>query len=203
LHEEIKGAGTRYGEPDHMAAMVAECKDRLEAAGISPVAYRGGHYAYAPFMNRLLENNAILIDCSCAPGMDYPDREAIWTAAELSGYYLPDNPRAPGTGQARSRVFEIPIGSDGAGSAYANILHVEQSELENLKRVWAAIRERATSMERPQIVHSLFHTGSMGQPELGERFMRFLDFVPENGGAFVTTVEAKAAYDHAMAEAPA
>jgi len=198
LHEEIKGAGTRYGEPDHMAAMVQDCKNRLEDAGISPVAYRGGHYAYAPFMNRLLENNDILIDCSCAPGMDYPDRQAIWTEAELSAFYLPENPRRPSTGQARSRVFEIPIGSDGGGSAYANILHVEQSDLDNLKRVWAAIRERAKRVERPQIVHSLFHTGSMGQPELAERFRRFLEFVPEHGGAFVTTVMAKAAYDHAV-----
>jgi len=197
LHEEIKGAGTRYGEPDHMAAMVVECKDRLEAVGIFPVAYRGGHYAYAPFMNRLLERNQILIDCSCAPGMNHPDREAIWTEAKLSGYYLPENPRTPCTGQVRSKVFEIPIGSDGAGSAYANMLHVEQSDLENLKRIWEAIRERARKTDRPQIVHSLFHTGSMGQKELAERFLRFLEFVPENGGAFITTVAAKAFYDHA------
>jgi hypothetical protein len=35
----------------------------------------------------------------------------------------------------------------------------------------------------------------MGQPELVERFLRFLEFVPGNGGTFVTTVEAKAYYD--------
>jgi len=195
LHEEIKGGGVRYGEPDHIEAVFLDCKKRLEAVGVSPVAYRGGHYAYAPFMNRLLEESDIYIDCSCAPGMEYFDREAIWTEAQVSGYYLPENPRGPGAGQAPSKVLEIPIGSDGEGSAYPNILHVEQSDLDNLKRIWGVIRERATRSGQPQIVHSLFHTGSMGQPELVERFLRFLEFVPGNGGTFVTTVEAKAYYD--------
>lgn len=203
LHEEIKGEGTRYGEPDHITTVFLDCKKRLEAADISPVAYRGGHYAYAPFMNRLLEESGIFIDCSCAPGMNYPDRQAIWTEAELSGYYLPDDPRSPRAGQTPSKVFEIPIGSDGEGSAYANILHVEQSDLGNLKRIWGVIRERARRSGEAQIVHSLFHTGSVGQPELVERFQRFLEFVPGNGGTFVTTVEAKAFYDGAAAEAEA
>ena len=200
-HEEIKGEGTRYGEPDHIATVFLDCKKRLEAAHISPVAYRGGHYAYAPFMNRLLEESGIFIDCSCAPGMNYPDRQAVWTEAVLSGYYLPEDPRSPRAGQTPSNVFEIPIGSDGEGAAYANILHVEQSDLDNLKRIWEVIRGRARRSGRPQIVHSLFHTGSVGQPELVEHFHRFLEFVPENGGTFATTVEAKACHDRAVAEA--
>lgn len=195
LHEEIKGAGTRYMERDHVTAVYLDCKRRLESAGIRPAAYRGGHYAYTPFMNELLPQTGVFIDCSCAPGGNHPDRESIWVHAETTGYYLPMNPRLPAAGQTRSKVFEIPIGCDGEGAAYRNLLHVEQSELDNLQRVWGVIRERARRSGQPQIVHSLFHTGSVGKPEWIERFKRFLAWVPDNGGEFVTTVEAKAAYD--------
>ncbi len=201
LHEEIKGAGTRYTERDHVGAVFDDCQSRLRAAGIEPVAYRGGHYAYVPFMNDLLASSGIHIDCSCSPGATMPDREAIWTHAEYSGYYLPDDPRRPAPGQKRSTVFEIPIGCDGEGTAYRNILHVEQSEFDNLKRVWNAVRGRAAREGRPQIVHSLFHTGSVGKEEWLERFKRFLDFVPKNGGTFVGAIEAKAAFDAMTPEA--
>lgn len=125
LHEEIKGSGTRIGERDHVSAMFRDCKARLEAAGIQPVAYRGAHYSLAPFMVDLMEAEGILIDCSSSPGVDRPEREAIWTEAPFTGALLPRNPRAPWAGQERSRIFEIPIGSDGMGSVYRNILHVE------------------------------------------------------------------------------
>ncbi|WP_146618761.1 hypothetical protein [Rhodoplanes elegans] len=195
LHEEIKGQGTRYAERDHVTAVYLDCKRRLENAGIRPVAYRGGHYAYTPFMNELLPQTGVFIDCSCSPGGNHPDREAIWVHAETTGHYLPMNPRLPAAGQARSQVFEIPIGADGGGAAYKNLLHVEQSELSNLQRVFNVIRERAQRTGEQQIVHSLFHTGSVGEPAWIERFKQFLAWVPNNGAEFVTTVEAKAAFD--------
>ena len=77
-------------------------------------------------------------------------------------------------------------------SAYKNILHIEQSELENLQRIWAAILARAEKEQRPQVVHCLFHTGSLGEEKWIDRYRRFLDFVPAHGGVFVTTLEAKA-----------
>jgi len=191
LHEEIKGAGTRYAEWDHCKAVFEDCKTRLESVGITPVAYRGGHNAYHPFMNRMLEENEIYVDYSCAPGMNRPDREAIWTYAGLSAEYLPENIRAPWEGQRRSNVLEIPIGCDGQGSEYANLLHVEMSGLDNLLRVWDAIVTRAEERGEAQIVHVLFHTASVGVPEWMERYRRFLDIVPNRRGQFVTTVEAK------------
>lgn len=191
LHEEIKGQGTRYAEWDHMQAMFKDCRTRLEAAGIRPVAYRGGHYAYHPFMNRLLEENDVFVDYSCCPGLNKPDREAIWTHAEFSAAYLPEDPRVPWRGQPRTKVLEIPIGSDGQGSEYKNILHVEQSELENLARVWDVIVARAEREGRPQIVHCLFHTGSVGEARWLERYRRFLEMVPKRKGQFVTTAEAQ------------
>jgi hypothetical protein len=45
LHEEIKGEGTRYNVLEHMRAVFADCRRRLQSAGIEPVAYRSGHYA--------------------------------------------------------------------------------------------------------------------------------------------------------------
>lgn len=192
LHEEIKGEGTRYDEPEHMAAMFVDCQRRLEDAGINPVAYRGGHYAYHPLMNHLLEEQEVFVDYSCAPGMNKPDREAIWTHAPYSADLIPRDPWAPWKDQERTSILEIPIGSDGQGEAYGNLLHVEMSELDNLMRVWDVVTARAESEGRPQIIHCLFHTASVGVDEWLERYKRFLDLVPNRHGQFVTTAEAKA-----------
>jgi hypothetical protein len=146
-------------------------------------------------MNELLAENNVHVDFSCCLGLDPPRREAIWVEPETSGYYLPKNPRQAADGTPRPSMFEIPIGSDGGGAAYRNLLHVEQSQLENLVRVLAAVVGRAEREGRPQIVHSLFHTGSMGQPENVECFKRFLDHVSRNGGAFVSSLEAKRIHD--------
>jgi hypothetical protein len=203
LHEEIKGAGTRYAEPAHMRAVFSDCRRRLADAGLRPVAYRGGHYAYHPLMNGLLAASDIWIDCSCSPGLNEPDREAIWTNADASAFYLPDDPRRPSRGQLSSGILEIPIGSDGKGASYRNILHVEKSDLDNLRRIFDAIVARARQQGRPQIVHALFHTGSVGNAEWLERFRRFLDLVPRRGGAFVNATEAKAVFDRLPSEAAA
>jgi hypothetical protein len=203
LHEEIKGVGTRYAEWDHVEAMFLDCKHRLEAAGIRPIAYRGGHCAYHPFMNKLLTDNEIYADYSCCPLLEEPTREAIWTEAELSAGYLPENPREPWAGQPRSKVLEIPIGSDGEGAKYRNFLQVEQSDLENLTRIWDTIVARAEAEGRPQIVHCLFHTGSVGKPEWIERYRRFLDMVPKRHGQFVTTLEARLLHERLELEAAA
>ena len=145
-----------------------------------------------PFMNPgMLEESEIYADYSACPGMNHPEREAIWTEAEMSAAYLPENPRVPWAGQRRSKVLEIPIGSDGLGSSYKNILHLEQSELDNLTRVWDAILARAEAEGQPQVVHCLFHTASVGEPKWIERYRRFLDMVPRRRGQFVTTIEAR------------
>lgn len=201
LHEEIKGVGTRYAEWDHCLEVFTDCKRRLESAGITPVAYRGGHYAYHPFMNKMLTDNEIYVDYSCAPGMNRPEREAIWNHAGTTAEYLPEDIRKPWAGQARSEVLEIPLGSDGQGAEYANLLHVEMSELDNLTRVWDSIVQRAEDEGKAQIVHALFHTASVGMPDWLERWRRFLDMVPKRHGQFVTTAEAKALKDRFVMEA--
>lgn len=195
LHEEIKGGGVRFGEEAHVRTVFADCHRRLVGAGIVPVAYRGGHNAYAPFMNAVLEEHGILVDLSCLPTLDKPDREAVWTKGGLTAYRLPEDPRAaPGEGRA-SPIVEIPIGSDGAGADYRNFLQIEQSELDNHRRVWGVIRDRAQRTGEAQIVHVLFHTGSMGRPKWVERFKAFLRFVPTAGGTFASAMEAKALFE--------
>jgi len=194
LHEEIKGGGVRFGEEDHVREVFADCHRRLVEGGIVPVAYRGGHNAYAPFMNDVLSEHGIDVDLSCLPGLFKPDREAIWTEGRLSAYALPQDPRAP-VGQGRpSPIVEVPIGCDGEGTDYRNFLQIEQSELDNHMRVWRVIRDRAQREGRAQIVHMLFHTGSMGRPDWVERLMAFLAFVPTEGGTFAGAVEAACAF---------
>lgn len=190
LHEETKGGGVRFGEEEHVREVFADCHRRLVAGGIVPVAYRGGHNAYAPFMNDFLAEHGIGVDLSCLPGLDKPDREAIWTEGSFSAYALLENPRlAEGQGEPSS-IVEIPIGSDGGGTDYRNFLQIEQSELDNHKRVLRVIRDRAQRQGNAQIVHMLFHTGSMGRPDWVERLIAFLRFVPTEGGAFVGAEEA-------------
>jgi hypothetical protein len=203
LHEEIKGAGTRYADWEHMLAMFRDCRRRLEGAGIRAVAYRGGHYAYHPFMNRLLADNDVFTDYSCCPGLNQPQREAIWSESPLSAAYLPEDPRRSWAGQRRSSILEIPIGSDGQGAGYANILHVEMSELDNLTRIWKALVARAEAEDRPQIVHCLFHTGSTGEPSWIGRYRRFLDLVPRRHGEFITGEEAHRLHARQLAEGAA
>ncbi|XWN34299.1 MAG: hypothetical protein ROR55_15020 [Devosia sp.] len=202
LHEEIKGGGVRFGEEAHVREVFADCHRRLTAAGLVPTTYRGGHNAYAPFMNDVLTDHGISIDLSCCPTLNKPDREAVWINGGVTAYRLPDDPRAaPFTGTA-SPILEIPIGSDGEGADYCNFLQIEQSELDNHKRVWSVIRERAQRSGEAQVVHVLFHTGSMGRPEWVDRFKAFLRFVPTAGGAFVGANEAASVFaDTARANA--
>ena len=196
LHEEIKGVGVRFGEPEHVTEMFDLCRHKLEAAGLPFTSYRGGHYAYASFMNRLLETNGVHIDLSCSPRLNEPTREAIWVNAGFSGHYLADDPRAEARHGAKlSAVFEIPMGSDGEGTGYSNILHIEQSELENLQRIWRAILKRGEASGRAQIVHCLFHTASTGNPAYIERLKGFLDHARANGGELVRPTEAKTLFD--------
>ena len=142
----------------------------------------------------------VSIDCGPIPE---DSLLAVGAEAALSAGYLPENPRAPWAGQRRTKVLEIPIGSDGLGSRYQNILHIEQSDLDNLTRIWDALVARAEAEGRPQIVHALFHTGSTGKPEWVDRFHRFLDLVPRRRGQFITTSEARLLHDRLSAEAVA
>jgi hypothetical protein len=95
-------------------------------------------------------------------------------------------------------VLEIPLGADGLGSANTNYLCTEESDDENLRRVWDAIVRRAESEGKPQFVHMLYHSSSMGIPKFVDRFRRFIDYAAKHEGAFVTPSEAKRLYDASL-----
>jgi hypothetical protein len=195
-HEEIAGKGTRNAEQDHMKRMILDRNADLNAAGIEATSYRGGHFAYMSYLTPFLESLDVLIDFSAAPGFNQPAWDAVWTGAPFSAFYLnrANHLAAPRNGET-SKVLEIPLGVDGIGSEPVNQLYTDESTLEDLKRVWATIRGRAATSGQPQFVHLLFHSSSMGRPDVLERFRRFMDHVAKNGARFCNPTEAKAAFD--------
>lgn len=195
-HEEIAGKGTRNSEADHVTRMILDRKADLERAGISPSSYRGGHFAYMTYLTPLLEELGVRIDFSAAPGFNQPAWDAVWTGAPFSSFYLDRaNHLAPPSKAGASKVLEIPLGADGVGTDPVNYLYTDESTLDDLKRVWQVVRDRGAREGRPQIVHSLYHSSSMGRPEVLDKFRQFMDHAAKNGGRFVNPTEAKALHD--------
>ena len=193
-HEEIAGKGTRNSESDHVLQVIRDRKADLDHAGITATSYRGGHFAYMDYLTPFLEAERIWIDFSAAPGFNKPAWDAVWTDAPFSAFYLNrENHLRPAANGEASTVLEIPLGADGSGTDPVNYLYTDESTLDDLKRVWDLIRQRAT--RQPQFVHSLFHSSSMSRPEVLEKFRRFMDHVAKNGGRFVNPTEAKSAFD--------
>ncbi|NPV70820.1 MAG: hypothetical protein HPY55_09280 [Firmicutes bacterium] len=199
-HEEIAGKGTLYGDKDHMEQVV-ECAYRtLSDQGVRPVGYRGGLYAYAPFMTELLESLGLFIDMSAAPGVNEPSKQATWAGAPYSAYYLCRVDKTHGEcGDERSKVLEIPLGADGFGGEQRNVLYVDGDlqDLDNLNRIWDTITGRARNSGTPQIIHFLVHTITASNPSMLERLLRFVDHIDANGGTYVTPTQAKSIYDNA------
>jgi hypothetical protein len=189
LHEEFSGGKTRYGEVEHVRTVFQACRRALIGAGIQPTSYRGGQYAFPPYMASLLQENNIFIDLSCAPGVNQPSRFADWPADKLNAWYLANDEQS-----ARAKVFEIPMGADGAGNQPANFLFIERVDLDDLKRIWRTIASRTASEGRPQFVHVLFHTSSIALSDQIEKYKRFMAHTAANGGQFVTPTEALAQF---------
>jgi hypothetical protein len=99
-------------------------------------------------------------------------------------------------------VFEIPLGNDGTGADDINTLYNEKSDLENLVRVYEAIRARGAARGRPQFVHYLFHNTSIAEPRWLEQFQRLIEHARTHQGVIASPLAAKAAYDR-LALAPA
>ena len=145
LHEEIKGAGTRYAEWDHVGGHVP----RLQAPA-GGGRYRAGRLSrrplrlssvHEPDARRTNEHPRRLL---LLPRARRAGPEAIWTDAEpIPATTFPRIRASPAAGQKRSARPRDTDRVRRPGSRYRNILHVEQSELDNLLRVWDAIVARA------------------------------------------------------------
>ena len=195
-HEEIAGVGVRHDEA-HLTQVISQAAEMLRATGIEPCGYRGGHFAYLDFLTPFLEKIGLLMDFSSAPGFNQKRWDAVWVAAPMSAHYLcPVNHTAACCAMAPSKVLEIPLGTDGQGNANINYLYTEESTIEDLKRVWDSIVRRAEESCRPQIIHSLYHSSSMGIPEFKERFRQFVEYALGHGGVAVSPSEARSIFEN-------
>lgn len=167
-------------------------KERLERMGIAPTACRIADHAWPAFMPRLLAEQELMADYSCFPGLNQPERHNVWPREQFSADYLPVDIRSPWHSQPCSRILTIPLGSDGLGTQDINTLNIEKSDLNNLSRIWDTLIARAETAGKCQIVHCLFQSSSVAVPAWLDRWQRFLSFVPERQGQFITSVDAQA-----------
>jgi len=197
-HEEIAAVGTRNGEKEHMTEVIRRQFANLKTGGINPIGFRGGLYGYANFLTPLLEELGLNIDFSAAPGINKKDREAVWTGIPCSAFYLcPIDKTHSNCQHSLSNILEIPIGTDGKGTENENYHYIDYdlSTLETATGTWDIVRQRAFDTGEPQFIHTLFHTFSMSNPVMIERYQRFADYILVNGGQPVKGTEAKKIYD--------
>ncbi len=196
-HEEIRAKGTGHITEDYMRAMVQQRKAELLVGGVTPTAYKGGHFSYPPYMTRILEEEGLHVDFSAAPGYSEPRCDANWEGVPAEGGYLCyEDPTWPAGRGTRSAVLEMPLGNDGMGAVEeVNTLYNEKTDLANLLRVWDAIVAQARAARRPFFVHYLFHNTSIAESRWLDQFRRVIDHARKNHGVVASPATAKAAYD--------
>jgi len=201
-HEEIAGVGTRNNEEPHMREVITRQFQRFKEAGINPAGFRGGLYGYANFLTPLLEDLGLHTDVTAAPGINKPDRAARWVGVPCTAYRLckNDQQHVGCSCNAPSKIVEIPLGADGLGTENENYLYVDYdlSSLDNAKRIWDCVLERYEKTGKPQMIHTLFHTFSMSDPSMVERYSRFSDYMLSTGGVPVTATEAHTIFENVL-----
>jgi hypothetical protein len=200
-HEEIRAKGTGHITEPYMRQMIRARKDQLLAGGVTPTAYKGGHFAYPAWLTRILDEEGLHVDFSAAPGYSEPRCDANWIGVAPGGGYLSfEDPTWPEGQGTRSRVLEMPLGNDGGGAVEeVNTLYNEKTDLANLLRVWDAIVAQARAAGRPFFVHYLFHNTSIAEPRWMDQFRHVIDHARANHGVIASPATAKAAYDRRMA----
>lgn len=201
-HEEIARVGTRNNEEPHMRKVITRQFQRMKAAGITPAGFRGGLYGYANFLTPLMEGLGMDTDLTAAPGINKPDRAAEWEGVPYTAWRLCRNDKCHvGCDCANpSKVVEIPLGADGLGTENENYLYVDYdlSSLENAKRIWDCVLARYEKTGKPQMIHTLFHTFSVSDPDMVERYSRFSDYMLATGGVPVNATEAHRIFEEKL-----
>ncbi|MBE6990360.1 MAG: hypothetical protein E7426_06415 [Ruminococcaceae bacterium] len=201
-HEEIARVGTRNNEEPHMREVIRRQYDRMKAAGIQPAGFRGGLYGYANFLTPLMEELDLTADLTAAPGVHKPDRAAEWEGVPYTAWRLcrTDKRHVDCDCNDLSRVVEIPLGGDGLGTENENYLYVDYdlSSLENAKRIWDCVLARYEASGKPQMIHTLFHTFSMSDPAMVERYSRFSEYMLSTGGVPVNATEARDIFEREL-----
>jgi hypothetical protein len=142
-HEEELYTAWHHADPSRMGPAIAGLADGLRAAGLSPLAYRGGFMAFSPQAILLLEANGLRLDYSCDPGRHLVTNGQLvadWRGAPDNFYRLDyQDHRKPGA----SRVCEVPLG-----------VYVER---QSLPAIWKTCR-RLSRREGETVVAVLAHT---------------------------------------------
>lgn len=196
-HEELVGTAPLVHLKRHMEAIILQKRDELVAAGIQPTAFRMGMWAFDDCIPSILEKAGIDVDLSAVPGLERWYWHAYWRNAPYSAYYLCSQDYTHvDCSHPKSKVLEIPLGSDGLGDTTSkNFLYIDAAPLAEIQRVWDAIIKRAESAREPQFVHALCNLFCMGRDDLMERLASFLQYAQSHGGVVVTPSEAKRTFD--------
>lgn len=194
-----------YTHTDHMREVIVSTVARARAAGLHLAAYRGGYHGFTAEIGAILREVGIGIDLSCAPGVEWPNKAALWKDAPLSAYYMSaTDPAARADGTDEAPLFEIPWAWDaveaGRSSRFRfvvgeNYMINEFSTEDAMKRVWDTVMARADQAGTSQIVSMVCHTFTMGQPEYEDRLNAVLQHVAASGGRFTTPSQARQLFD--------
>ncbi len=195
-----RGARSTYYDTPHMRSVILQKVRQMQAAGVPPGAYRGGYHGFTPEIGAVLKEAGIGIDLACAPGIVWPEKAASWAQAPTSAYFMSsgaqDREAAP---DEADPLFEIPFAWDGIAPGTSrrfvigeNYMINDFSTLAAMRRGWAAVRARAASTGKRQIVSMICHTFTIGQPAIERQLGAILDHVRESGGRIVAPGTARA-----------
>ncbi len=193
--------GVHYSDTAYMAAVITDRVQRMTHNGLTFTAYKGGYHGLTTGIVSILKRVGISVDLTCAPGINWPAREAHWADAPLSAFYLSENDLdQPASPDEADPLFEIPFGWDGAPSDTGCLLNEhylvnEFSTYDAMTKVWDTIAARSDTDGRPHVVSLLCHTYTMDQAPYRERLAAILDYMTAHGGVPVTASEAKTLYD--------
>lgn len=202
-HEEVAGMGTLINQRIHMREILVSLNRMLLDAGIRATAFHAGYSSYASYLTPLLEELGLLVELTGAPETDVYHWGAHWKGIPTSPFYLcPVDYTHVECEHQKSKVLEIPVGTDGKGGIWEkNHLIIEVSENDaTLKGIWDAILERGKSSGVPQMIHCKWHLNSMRDRDMGDRVKMFLEYALSNSGLPVTASEAKAKHDAMTSE---
>lgn len=189
--------GSWYADEDHMRDVINSAVTVAASQGIKFAAYKGGYHGLTPKIVALVRQAGIGIELTCAPGIDWPNKEADWGDAPLSAYRMSNERPASSAGAGEDGLVEIPFGWDAEPSdttarhlLNTHYLVNEFSNLDDLKRVWDVIQQRAEAEQADQIVSILCHTYTMDDAVYRDRLSAILDYVGETDGKFVSASDA-------------
>lgn len=175
-HEDRADGSSLYDDPRHLGAVIAQCMQAAEGAGLRLQAFRSGGFAFHPELPRRLAAHAIRLDLSAAPGLAQPSRRAVWSRdAWRQDFALGDRAAA---------VASVPIGWDGEGTSLdRNYLFNEKLDLLGLCRIWDMHRRSPTG---PRAVNFLTHGFGLVETHWRRQAAAFLRHVRATGGRIVS-----------------